>query len=112
MPIDPSGCLCMGEIGSSCWRRNDNSAPMNKHTRRSLLSSSLATAASIGFGTSAVSAESRPRNGRIKQSVCRWCYEKTPLPELCAFAAEIGLKGIDLLQPAEYDVPKRLGRRC
>lgn len=31
---------------------------------------------------------------------------------LCAAAARIGLDGIDLLQPAEYAVPRRHGLRC
>ena len=50
-----------------------------------------------------------PRKNRIHQSVCRWCYKDTPLDQLCSFAAEIGLKGVDLLQPEEYEVPRRYG---
>ncbi|WP_082451156.1 hydroxypyruvate isomerase family protein [Sphingomonas sp. Leaf22] len=50
--------------------------------------------------------------GRLKQSVSRWCYQDIPLDRLCAAAAGMGLQGIDLLQPAEYDVPRRYGLRC
>jgi len=57
-------------------------------------------------------AEQQARKGHIRQSVCRWCYQKIPLDDLCAFAADIGLKGIDLLQPSEYEVPRRYGLRC
>ena len=39
------------------------------------------------------------RKNRIHQSVCRWCYKEIALDQLCAFAAGIGMKGIDLLQP-------------
>ena len=53
-----------------------------------------------------------PRKGRIQQSVSRWCYEKIPLEELCAFAAKIGLKAVDLLNPDEYEVPGRYGLVC
>jgi hydroxypyruvate isomerase len=53
-----------------------------------------------------------PRKGQIKQSVSRWCYQKTPLDELCAYAAQIGLKGVDLLKPDEYEVPARHGLVC
>src|SRR5258708_19170606 len=35
-----------------------------------------------------------------------------PLDKLCAYAAEIGLKGMDLLQPDEYEVPGRYGLVC
>jgi hydroxypyruvate isomerase len=52
------------------------------------------------------------RKGNIKQSVCRWCYQKIALDDLCKAAAEMGLKGIDLLQPEEWDVPRRYGLVC
>jgi len=52
------------------------------------------------------------RKGRIQQAVCRWCYKDIPLDQLCAFGAQIGLKGIDLLQPDEYEVPRRYGLIC
>ena len=53
--------------------------------------------------------DSIQRKGRIKQSVSRWCYQKIPLDDLCAYAAKIGLKAVDLLGPEEYEVPGRHG---
>ncbi|MGH7745867.1 MAG: hydroxypyruvate isomerase family protein [Candidatus Dormibacteria bacterium] len=64
-----------------------------------------------GMSWPAQDAPSR-RKGRIQQSVSRWCYEKIPLLELCACAAKIGLKAVDLLQPDEYEVPARYGLIC
>lgn len=52
------------------------------------------------------------RKGRIQQSVSRWCYQRIELDKLCAYAAEIGLKAIDLLNPDEYEVPQRYGLVC
>jgi len=52
------------------------------------------------------------RKGQIKQSVSRWCYEKIPLDDLCAYAAQIGLKGVYLLGPEEYEIPGRHGLVC
>jgi hydroxypyruvate isomerase len=52
------------------------------------------------------------RKGNIRQSVSRWCYQKIPLDKLCAYAAEIGLKAIDLLNPDEFQVPARYGLIC
>ncbi|RZM22634.1 MAG: hydroxypyruvate isomerase [Sphingomonas sp.] len=75
-------------------------------TRRTVIASSLALCA-----TSALAA-APARRGRLKQSVSRWCYQDMPLDALCAAAARIGLDGIDLLQPAEYAVPRRHGLRC
>jgi hydroxypyruvate isomerase len=53
-----------------------------------------------------------PRKGQIKQSVSRWCYGKIPLEDLCAYAAQIGLKAVDLLKPDEYEIPGRHGLVC
>jgi len=52
------------------------------------------------------------RKGHIRQSVSRWCYQSIPLEQLCASAAEMGLQAIDLLQPEEYEVPRRYGLVC
>jgi hydroxypyruvate isomerase len=76
-------------------------------TRRAVLGSSIALAATPGFGAAPAMAA-----GRLKQSVSRWCYEKIPLDTLCAFAAKNGLVGIDLLQPSDYAVPPRYGLTC
>jgi len=76
--------------------------------RRHLIESSLAALA-----TPRVIAATPPApRGQLKQSVSRWCYQDIPLDTLCAAAAKMGLQGIDLLQPAEYDVPRRHGLRC
>lgn len=53
-----------------------------------------------------------PRKGRIHQSVSRWCYQKISLDDLCTAAVQMGLKGIDLLQPDEFEVPHRYGLIC
>ena len=43
------------------------------------------------------------RKGQIRQSASRWCYQRIPLEKLCAYGAEIGLKGIDLLNSGFSD---------
>ena len=87
---------------------------MTKFTRRSLLTSSVAGLAALqipsvaaGFDSSAT-----PRKGRIRQSACQWCYPHIPVDQLAEFGAQIGLRGIDLLQPAEYEIPRRYGLVC
>jgi hydroxypyruvate isomerase len=52
------------------------------------------------------------RKGQIRQSASRWCYQDIPLEKLCEYGAEIGLKGIDLLNIDEWEVPKRHGLIC
>ncbi len=73
-----------------------------------LAATALASLAPLGGAETAPA----PRKDRIRQSVCRWCYQEIPLDQLCASAAQIGLKGIDLLEPAEYEVPRRYGLIC
>jgi hydroxypyruvate isomerase len=82
-------------------------------SRRAALKSGLATTALASLAQIAKADGAPPvRKGRIRQSVCRWCYKDIPLDRLCEYAAQIGLKGIDLLQPEEYEVPRRYGLIC
>jgi hydroxypyruvate isomerase len=54
----------------------------------------------------------RPAGGRIRQSVCQWCYAGMPLEELCREAAAMGLKSVELLGEKDWAVPKRFGLTC
>jgi hydroxypyruvate isomerase len=82
-------------------------------TRRTALKSGLAATALASLRGPASGADATPvRKNRIHQSACRWCYKDIPLDQLCAYGAQIGLKGIDLLQPEEYEVPRRYGLIC
>ena len=87
---------------------------MGKFSRRRLLTSSVAGLVGLGVGSAAGLADLTPvrRKGRIHQSVSRWCYAKIPLEQLTEYAAKIGLVGVDLLQPEEYEVPRRYGLIC
>jgi hydroxypyruvate isomerase len=70
------------------------------------------TALAASTSPSAWSQTPTQRKGRIRQSACRWCYSKMTVDELCAYGAQIGLKGIDLLKPEEYEIPKKYGLIC
>ncbi len=87
---------------------------MSRLSRRNVLKSVLSGAALASLPSASSSQETAPvkRKGNIRQSVSRWCYQKIPLDKLCAYASEIGLKGIDLLNPDEFDVPARYGLVC
>ncbi|HCO94935.1 MAG TPA: hydroxypyruvate isomerase [Phycisphaerales bacterium] len=92
----------------------------NKLTRRSFISSSSLIAAGTVAGTlaragRAVTADDVERvvkNGRINQSVSKWCYGKFPLDELCAVGKKMGLKAIDLLRPNDFPTLKEHGLAC
>jgi hydroxypyruvate isomerase len=87
---------------------------MIKLTRRTVLKSAISGATVVSIPSMLRLQQDSPirRKGQIKQSVSRWCYEKIPLEELCVYAAQIGLKAIDLLNPDEYEIPGRHGLLC
>lgn len=75
--------------------------------RRQFVSAAGVGAAAL---TGAVQAQQPiQRKGRIKQSVCRWCYNKIPTEDLCREAARLGIQAIDLLSPKEWHIAKKYG---
>ena len=84
----------------------------NQVSRRAALKAGLATAAAASLPRISEADEAPMKTGRIRQSVCRWCYKQIALDDLCAFAARIGLKGVDLLEVDEFDVPRKYGLIC
>ncbi len=92
---------------------------MSSISRRRMLQSAIAGAAFVsgspgawGQEKAASSGTPIPRKGTIKQSVCRWEYAKWSVDDLCAYSAHIGLKGVDLLQPLEWEIPRKYGLIC
>jgi len=81
-------------------------------SRRAALKAGLAASALASFPVAANAEDAAATKKRIKQAVCRWCYQKMPIGDLCAAAAQMGLFGIDLLNPDEYEVPRRHGLIC
>jgi hydroxypyruvate isomerase len=77
--------------------------------RRAALASGLALA-----GSAALALEDAPKaKGNIKQSICRWCYGKIPLPKLCGIAKTLGYQSIELLvRPDEIKTAKEAGLTC
>ena len=47
--------------------------------------------------------------GRLKQSAARWCYAKISIDDLCRQAAEMGLSGIDLVEPEDWPTLRKYG---
>jgi hydroxypyruvate isomerase len=52
------------------------------------------------------------KNGRLKQSVSRWPYNKIPLPEFCRAVADMGLTAVDLLEEPEWTMARDHGLIC
>jgi hydroxypyruvate isomerase len=87
---------------------------MTRVSRREALVTAGAVALS-SLAASSASAQSTGKvvkNGRLKQSVCRWCYQRIPLEEFCKGVADMGLTAIDLLQPEEWEIAARYNISC
>ena len=52
------------------------------------------------------------KNGRLKQSVSRWPFQKIPLRDFCRAVADMGLTAIDLLEDPDWTVAREFGLTC
>lgn len=99
---------------------------MNKYSRRNVLKNLAGSAAVLSTGMmipAGLRAEvtkeqlkedllSLKVKGNINHSVCKWCYPKIALDDLCKAAKEIGLSSIELLGPEEWPTLKKYGLTC
>jgi hydroxypyruvate isomerase len=77
-------------------------------TRRSFLPAAAALAGAAAVAPAP--AQTVQRKGRLKQAATRGCFGKgMPFPEICKQAARLGLKGVDLVGPADWPVLKEHG---
>ena len=88
-------------------------------TRRSALgrmagsAAILTAAASLGKRLEAADAAAGVQlKGRINHSVCKWCYDKVSLENLCIAGKEMGLSSIELLETKDFDTLKKHGLIC
>jgi hydroxypyruvate isomerase len=77
--------------------------------RDALKTAGVVAAGAMLAGREAAAQEKAVKNGRLKQSVCRWCYQRIPLEEFLKQVADMGLPAVDLLQPEEFEVAKKYG---
>ncbi len=92
----------------------------NKFSRRtfirntSLLAAGAVTGSIVRKGVADMSSEVETivKNGRINQSVSRWCYSSIELDKFCAVVKKMGLKGIDLMRPRDFPTLKKHGLIC
>jgi hydroxypyruvate isomerase len=65
--------------------------------------------------TRSVAAEADPGGklkGHINHSVCRWCYGKIPLEDLCRASKEMGIHSVELQGPNEWPTIQKYGLTC
>ena len=87
-----------------------------KITRRSALggaaTAGVLAATGIPLGETGARAEDAPLKGRLKQSVCKWCYPNLTLDQLCAAAKSMGLQSVELLGENDWATVKKYGLTC
>ncbi len=74
-----------------------------------------ASAAQVLGGMTPMVAEAKAGEsgaGRLKQSVCRWCYSAIPLDVLCRDVAAMGFKSVELLSEKEWATLTPYGLTC
>lgn len=99
---------------------NTNSQLSDGRSRREVLALGGATAAlaACGAGDARDSEEewTRAVNGRIRHSVCLWCYADSEwawdLDTLAGHAANLGLKSVELLAPDQWPGVRKHGLTC
>lgn len=89
--------------------------PMNR--RRWLGAAAGLTAAGLcrGSGDGALAAaEDRPAatKGRLKQSVCYWCFDRIDLETFARSVAGMGIRSIELVPPERWPILKKHGLIC
>lgn len=102
------------------WDGANTGSTMTPLSRRAALQKltlgAVAASAAVTFPSRLTAADplltGTPRLGRVRQSVCRWCFSKITLPDLCVAAKKMGLQSIELLQPAEFAVVREHDLAC
>ena len=84
-----------------------------KWTRREALGMATTAAAMGSLGTRLQAEDAAAgMKGRVRHSVCKWCYPNVSLEELCRMAPSIGLGSIELLGPKDWPVVASHGLTC
>ncbi len=91
----------------------------NSLSRRSAIGRMAGSAAAFGVAASlgkrlaaADAAAGSALKGRINHSVCKWCYPKVSLEDLCKVGKEMGLSSIELLEVKDFETLKRHDLSC
>lgn len=86
-----------------------------KITRRSALGMMAGAAGAIAVPTEAIAdsivpgGPGDPLKGRLKQSVCKWCYPRMALEEPARNGKQMGLQSVELLSENDWPVVKKEG---
>ena len=86
--------------------------PVSRRTALKQLTAGTVLASSMSLLPASVTTPAPARKGRVKQSVCQWCFRGIPLEDFVAAAAGMGLQSVELLGPKDFPVLKKHGLTC
>ena len=85
-------------------------------TRRSALGRVAGGAAFLSATTASLAerlaAAGVQLKGRVRHSVCKWCYPKVSLDDLCREGKAFGLASVELLEAKDFETLKKHGMVC
>jgi hydroxypyruvate isomerase len=84
-------------------------------TRRSFTRATTAalTTLSLDLHQRLTAAEARSGvPGKIQHSVCKWCYPKHTVEQICEVGKEFGLNSVELVGPEVFPILKKYGYHC
>jgi len=72
-------------------------------SRRDFLTASAMTVGALSTTQASPALAATPlASGRLKQSVCRWCFSGMPYDDFCAMVKRVGLGAIDLVDQKDW----------
>ncbi|NBV63713.1 MAG: hydroxypyruvate isomerase, partial [Planctomycetes bacterium] len=84
--------------------------------RRRFIATGVGTAAALASrGVAAQPRADEPKSDagtRLPQSVCRWCFPKHRLTDLCAMAKRCNVQSVELLDPEDIARVREDGLQC
>ena len=87
-----------------------NAEPLS---RRTLIAGAAAAAAASAAPSGLAARQERViQSGRIRQSVCKWCYGSIPLDDLAVASKAMGLESIEILDPSDFPTLQEHGLSC
>ena len=91
---------------------NKNTSP--RISRRRVLRGAAHLAAAGALGTLAARAdEPVVKNGRVKQSIVQWCFDKHwNIEQMCRQAKRLGCDSVEIVEPADWPTLKKHGLIC
>ncbi len=79
---------------------------------RTSANTALVSAVAMSLGKRLMASDEAAPDVKINHSVCKWCYPKVPLKDLCTAGKEFGLQSIELLGPKQAKVAQEMGLTC